>query len=439
LIHIAHSTSLSAAANFYVGQALTVTSGPGAGNTYKITRYEHGDQTCVFAVDHAPDDALDDTSKLAVTPVLNVTYRGLNGTLNVSHSSSLCGIYRVGPYLQCDNVQYYSGEMDMSLYDFSNTIARKAGVLSTSANALLSGSYTTTPLINRRNFIVNFPFASDMVLVEGRKFGSVSIAVKIYYDIIRYVVNGVDRYEVWLGKPLPSGIEITVSYFDEFISIWGSGKLLASFAIYIDDETGADGIQISATTARTYLIREACARVDNFILDAGRKSAQLFSDLIGEKRFFIQDDENGDLRIYAKRNDVNTVGTPYVMTVTDTHSENDATMVTRLRLEGTDVSEQYDPEKMIEHGNLYHQSNMMEINSQADAAAYTAIMLDDIGSRTVSKTYFGAIAPKLEAGDTFYVQTPEGVARVLVDNLEIKLQLGEFDMSVSGRIPRSSL
>jgi hypothetical protein len=118
--------------------------------------------------------------------------------------------------------------------------------------------------------------------------------------------------------------------------------------------------------------------------------------------------------------------------------------VTRLRVEGAEISEVIDTQMMVDVGNLFHYINIPEINSQGDADYYAALNMAEAGSRYEVYSLQGAADPKIEPQDVIYVNLPEGVKKVLVDEItfmvDIQAEGGPvFDMMINGRVLRSDL
>ena len=185
-----------------------------------------------------------------------------------------------------------------------------------------------------------------VVLSSGRLTAAAQgLDLEIGADHISYVKQGVARETFPLARPMIGWV--TVSFYENFISVWCEGKFVHSFVIdQADVDAGGSLFTITGTfgTPIEVDMPEACIRTDNFILDAGKRGAMLLSDLIGNRRFFYQDDMDGNLRIFRGRKEVNTAETPYALEVENTAQESDASIVTRLRVEGAEVEEHYDYE-----------------------------------------------------------------------------------------------
>jgi hypothetical protein len=189
---------------------------------------------------------------------------------------------------------------------------------------------------------------------------------------------------------------------------------------------------------------ECNIRIDNFVFDVGMKGTSLMDQLVGEKRIYYQDSPDGSLYVYRSHFPMNTTSNPYSLSIANGDMEVDANIITRLRVEGAEVLENFDEEMMREYGNLYHMLNMNEINNLADAKEFNAVLLEDNGSRVITKQFMGAADPRIEPNDLVYVKLDTGDPMpVIVDQADFSLSIDEqtaiFDISIQGRVPRSAL
>ena len=287
-------------------------------------------------------------------------------------------------------------------------------------------------------------------MVEGRKVGETGagMAVTISGSTLTFAGETFTCDRPITGK-------VRVSFFDElvrdeeeevisytvYISVWQNGTYLHTF---VSSDAGMGHyFQISGTSNNTLmvLVSEACMRIDNFILDEGQKGVGLIEQVIGEKRFFVQDFEMF-IRLYRARTEVNA-DSPYTLAVTGSDAESDVNIVTRVRIEGSDVFECIDEELMMEHGNLFRLVHLNEVNSPSEAEDNADVVLEEFGSRLVNVSLSGAVDPRIEPGDVIYVQFPDGVRKVIVDAADFSMLIEEgaasYDMTISGRVPRSEL
>lgn len=451
MIHVKTDPALSVTNGYYTGMALVVTAGTGLGESYQIVGYKYGAETCLVYLERGNN--FDDTSVFSIVPTLSGVTRATGDTLAAAHSSPTVHVYRDRPFVVTDVAEYYTYEQDMTLEDMATNIARKAGVLNVIGNNLYPSSIipsAANPFIDRKNFTVKFnlaiPHTDGTIIVSGRRKEEEldGIDVRMSETAIEYANGATVREAFPLQQPLYG--EVVVTYFDNSISIWCNGAFVYSFTITAPDYA-LNGKLLTITGSRTsevsVYIPAAMIRKDNYILDAGKKGDALLVDLIGEKRFFFQDDIDGNMRLFQSRTEVNTIDTPYTMSIAGNATETDSSLVTRMRLEGSDIHEDCDIDMMVEYGNLFHMSNMNEINSPADAEYFSGVLLDDIGSRVMNKSVTGRADPRIEPNDLIYVSLPSGATKMIVDNVSFSMQQSEsdamYDMSISGRVPRESL
>ncbi len=449
VIHVAHSDALSHTAGFYKNYNIAVTSGLGEGQAFKIIGYKHSTAGCAFLVDQDP--VLDKTSVLSIVPALLKTVRGLNGTAIVAHGGSYCHSYRNLPFLKFDQVHFFSSEQDLSLEDMVRTIARKAGVMTVIGQSEYPATINPTgsnAVLDKKNFVIKMtlPALSGTVKVSGRRVNPSGVGIDTVFSstAVAYYYGETLRETFPLETPLIG--EVTVSYWDNFISTWCEGRFIHAFVI-TDDDYAAGGNYLALTGTHNgniaVHIPQASIRIDNFILDEGKKGDSLIADVIGEKRFLLQDGINGELKIFRDRTTINTAETPYVLSISGDHVISDASIVTRMRLEGSDVKEKIDTDMMVEYGNVYYLANMNEINSPADADFFTDVLLQEVGSRVISKAYIGAADPRVEPDDIIYLQTAAGTNRIVVATIGLTYTASKegvgFDMTLTGYLPRADV
>jgi hypothetical protein len=395
-----------------------------------------------------------------VYPTLMIDQRAMDGTATSTHTEGIpIYVFRAGPFIYLSSVEYYSSDYDLSLEDMAVEIAAKSGVQNIESTLAYPASVVpsaSNPTFSRRNIIAHLRLDAldGTVVLEGRKPAADQPGFALTIDGSTLSMAG----ETFTADNPITG-DVTVSFFEEpltslqsesdprtvYISVWQNGTFLYTF-VRSDAGTGdLFIIQGTATAPIGVHIAEACMRVDNWILDNGKKGAQLIEELIGEKRFFFHDHE-GAVRLFRTRDEINP-GEPYPLAVTEGWAESDASIATRIRIEGSDIRELYDEEMLVEHGNLFRLVHMNEVNSPADAAYYADVVMDELGSRYKNQTLQGAADPRVEPNDILYVQLPDGAAtrtaKVIVDSVDFVLTVDEtaavFDMSISGRVPRSEL
>ena len=228
--------------------------------------------------------------------------------------------------------------------------------------------------------------------------------------------------------------------------VWQNGTLLHSFVLDAADAAYAGtymGVFGTENSTISVYLAEGNIRIDNYILDNNKTGLSLVDSLVGNKKFWFFD-SNDQIEIVQKATEVNTALTPYLLAILNNHSVSEMGAITRLRVEGAEISEVIDEEMMAEYGNLFHYVNIPEILSQGDADYYAALNMAEAGSRYEVYTLQGAADPRIEPQDVIYVNLPEGIMKVLVDEITFTIDVQAeggpvFDMTINGRVLRSDL
>jgi len=452
-VHLEPDAALSSTENYYVNYALVATEGKGAGTSCFIVGYTTVTIPAVLLESNPGYTIFDKTTKFVIAPTLYQLDRGADSTTAAAHSADqVVSVYRDLPFVVTDKLAYYTSETDKSLYDITKSLVRKAGVFDLEGALSYPSSITpstNTTKIKKKNFIITMtvPSLGSLCIDICSRFLTTpanGTVLRIEENALSFLTGDVLREVVPFTDDITG--PVTVSFYLRSVSIWSKNKLLHTFSVPMEAELiGDDGsyFQITGTYDQPVSVsmQEACLRIDNYVFDNGRNGAQLLSELIGEKRYFFQDNAAGNIRIYRTRTEVNP-SAPYSLAVASGTSEVDA-MVTRLKLEGAEVHERYDAEMITRYGNIFHQANMREINTLTDAENYTEILLEDYGSNTSTENFTGAADPRIEPNDILYLTLPSGEKQVIVETIAYKMIGSEkrisFDMMVSGRVPRSSL
>ncbi len=387
-----------------------------------------------------------------IYPALLNSQRGYKGTTVTSHTIEKIDVYRTGPFAYVDELHYWTGDMDLSLDDLIREISTKSGYPYNTSKLLYPASVTpsaSNPVIKSRNFIVKFSLAAapaGTIVVEGRRdLAAARVKIELSNTSIKYYSGAtlVQQYD------LPfTGLfgDVVVSLYEEHVSVWRNGTLLHSFvlstadAAYTGEYMALSGTENSAVSV---YMPEGCNRVDNYILDNNKTGISLIDMLIGNKKFWFFD-SNDTIKIVQSAIEVNTSSTAYQLAVLNNHSTSEMGAITRLRVEGAEVAEVIDEAMMAEWGNLFSYINIPEINSQGDADYYAAINMAEAGSRYEVYSLQGAADPRIEPYDVIYVNLPEGVRKVLVDEISFMVDIQSeggplFDMMINGRVLRSDL
>ena len=385
----------------------------------------------------------------SVLPYLTITQRGINGTLPASHARTTVSVYKPVPCFKCDRVEYYSSDLDLTLEEIVSEIARKSGVETTFADDELVPEPLAPNVgvtIPRGDVVVKctLPSLTGTVVLEPWKLsqGTAGIQFTISSSSIAYGV----RETFTLAAPMVG--DITASFFEDSASFWCNGNFIHTFRLVDADLLAARmssvvtqmylGISGTETAPITFHIPESSMRIDNYILDNGRKGADLVNSLIGEKHFFYQDTADGSLRLFRDRTVVNE-GAPFRLVVSAQDREEDAPGATWIRVEGGEIYEAFDDAKIAEYGMIFHLAHANEVNSMYEAIQQADYVLDDYASQYNTRSLEGEADFRVEPNDLIYYETDEGIEQIIVDSVDYEISVeGEnarCAMTIQGRVP----
>ena len=379
------------------------------------------------------------------SPYLTITERGANGTLAAAHGRTTASVYRVVPLFSCDRVEYFSSDPDLSLEDLTAEIARKAGVEQTIAddelipNALAPSTGTTIPF---GEGVVKFklPALTGTVILQAWKLTELGSGVSFEISSTNLKYSTIETFP--LSTPLVG--DVVVSFYEDTASFWCNGNFVHAFHLTGSQTLGSRMASYGNYVSQIYLsisgtetapiafhIPESSIRIDNYILDNGRKGAQLIESLIGEKHFYYQDTADGKLRLFRKRVTINN-GSPYRLTVSASDREEDVPGATWIRVEGGEIYEAFDEEMIKEYGMLFKLTHMSEVNNLYDAVQQADYVLEDYASRYETRALEGEADLRVEPNDVIYFETDQGIEQLIVDSVD-------FDLSVEGENARCSM
>ena len=436
--------------NALAGCALYVSSGEMAGTLFRITGSSYIGAAGSYNIASLYVDSDPSGFKWGDTVDIVPCLSGLvRGSTPLSHTDGTA----VDLYYGVDNVTFdrfeaYSTEIDMSFEDMATELARKAGILSVKGFNLFPDTIipsTCTSSFQRRNVIAKLTIPvgfTGTVVLTARSVTSSSDGVSLTISPTSLVYSFGSTIRETLPLPYEPSGNITVSFFDKTISMWQNGALVNSFTMTADDLAFVGYyFRITGTSTNTIgvYVPEGNIRIDNYILDMGQAGATLMQNLINEKHFFYQDTSDGNLRLYNQRPITNNPLYPYTKSISMLAQEND-TASTRIRVEGAEINEAFDTDRMVDNGNVFVNMNMNEINNLDDAAYYSNLLLTEAGSQTASYQFVGRADTRLEPGDIYYIDDGGLSVPVIADTIQINLTQGNdnvaFDMNVSGRVPR---
>lgn len=483
------------AIDFYNDCILICIDGPGKGRTMKITGYDYyaphqwvpydssdtNWQSYVgnlskgkwvdkkyrrFFVNENITGVFGAGSKFVIAPSLKVTKRGANESTATAHATSIAslvgGVSMLNEGAQAKTFEYYSSERDMTLGWMVKEIARKANVLDVSQEMRLSGNYPTDQDFDFTKALLGAKQGESAVVdFNVSNWGSgggiglavfagdediESVAVLVYQNSVRFYRYQDGQVFLLQNFPTPESVtgDFTISFQKDVFSVWNNGRFLTHF-FWIESEaqeTTFDrgysiGVINDLSLTCTVSWSELDSRVDNYILDIGQSGISLVQSLVGEKRLFFLDDQNGNLKLFRNRAEINP-DDPQNLQISQADNLVDTDVKTRLRSEGVEIVEVADYEALSEHGNLFTMIGLREPNNIAETVREITLILDDAlrsGSETVLT---GAADPRVEPEDLLLVSLePDGDKFVRINSVGFRLSGGQnpvFDMQLSGTI-----
>jgi hypothetical protein len=378
--------------------------------------------------------------------------RGHNDTKAISHSAGIISQYRDLPAFTIHKVEFFSTDIDMSLADVAREICGKVGV------ELVTDQMRPSALASGNNFFL--PRGALIVVYDAgnHTLGSVDFRpwltsqsivghlgpyLAIHPDRLEYrrTITGsdicVERFPI--SQSLAG--KVRVSFYDDTMSVWNNDRLIHSFHLHDQDRresTIANYINIQQTTGQnmTFDIPYACQRIDNYILDNGKKGSGLLTELAGKRKIYFTETADGKIRLFRSRSVVNTSGTAYRLAVATGKVETDVPIATRMRLEGGEVHETIS-DVLWEHGNIFTIAHIPEINNLEDVGYFADILLEEAANEYGRRELTGGADFRIEPQDLVYVQWPEGVDLLIVDTIAFVLSTSEdsaaVDMTVQFR------
>jgi hypothetical protein len=383
---------------------------------------------------------------------LTPTVRGAYGTTATAQTAGIVSVYSPRPALLIHKVEFYSTDIDMTLADVATEIAGKAGV------KVVTDEMRAAPLPHATGFYVQRGELIGVYDIGNHSTGTIRFSPWLtaqtltdqytpYFDVYADRIEYLKRHNVTpyyilresfpLSEPLNG--KVRVSFYDNTVSFWNCDRLIHSFQLTDDDRrtTVFDNyLYISNTTGQdiSFHIPYACQRIDNFIMDNGKKGTALLNDLAGRRKIFFTETIDGSIRLFRSRTEVN-LAAPYRLAVSTGKVETDIPIATRIRIEGGEVYETISS-AIWKHGNVFTMAHIPEINNWEDVGYFTGIMLEDAANEYSRRELTGAADWRIEPQDIIYVELPdrgdpnfptglpEGVTPLIVDSIN-------FDMVVN--------
>lgn len=443
-------------ADYYVNMGLAVVEGPGAGNTYRIVGSKWiSSSVAVAYIDKDPGIQFEEGStKIALVHALT----GLTRTSATSHiDKSKVDVYKPTPTSEAMTFNYLSGEVDKSIQDVIDDICGRAGPVVSTPRCILKRSfvtYDTVGPIHRKNLIVKL-YLDTTPVVDLYFRGSASnqpfrLRVGrdglVYYDMNGTVQERMSAYldingqQFWCYQEFRHLKSLVVSLQDNFLTVWGNGKMLWGRELCLDDRLAATGdefrLSAGSCTGSIY-IPEADQIVESFTADVGKAGYQSISELIGNRRILFRERYDGSVETFLSRQEVASAASPYLLATAISSMQSDL-ISTRLLIEGGEIAEKSDMNLVRRKGNLFTIKSIPEVNSAVDAEEFAGILLAEEANAEEQRIVSGAYDPRLEPGDVIHVKNPDGsVERVIADSVGVSVGVNEseavLDMNIGGR------
>jgi len=483
--------------DYYDGLALVVKQGPGKGNVYQISDYDHiapdqwvpsrtylppdnfadhiddpnhGDWvdenlSRVFVMTN-PYSALGEGTVFEIYPSLTIETRGTQDTTATAHGPGHVSIYS-DLSVACQEIRFYSGEVDMRLEDMAKELCAKAGVMEFSAGKSYDGDWVTGTLDpiaewmsgERRHAIVKFDHPGDTAslseigIIVRADVADLATATQYYKLVYRNFASHlgvelqilrpgelsaetVERFPIYYSVPQGT---ITMSVQEGSFSTWLNGRHLVTFfndELETGEAMGMYSYNFNGTIPNVDW-SELDIRTDNFVLDLGYRGAQLLGGLIGPKQIVYQDTSTGGIYMERTRTSGSAEYELADLTVEAGRSSSDTALVNRVRAEGAEIAEVVDWSSFQEDGNLFFLVNATEANDLWETATEAEYILDDSRASVDVHGFVGAADPRVETNDIIRARTADGFHDLSVDSISYRmtssLRDAVFDMQIEGR------
>ena len=476
--------------DFYNNCILTCVEGRGVGRSFRIAGYDHyaphqwlpnnPDSPNVGNLAHGqwvdrrwrrvfthidPRTGFDETSKLIVVPALNVAERGVDSEA-VAHGISSANLlgehsHNIGRGVEARSFEYCSADKDITIGNMLSEIAKKANVLDVEEDMRISGDYPTEggfsfvesllQAIRSETAIVDFEvddWKSNAgiglsVFPPGFGVGTPvrAVAVVVYEDeIVFYRSEG--EYKTILERfPVSISGRFTISYQKDSFSVWNNGHYLTHFfwsESEAQERSFDRGYSVSIINdgqidCRIYW-SQLDTRVDNYILDIGQSALALSQQLIGEKRIYMLDSQDGGLKLFRERKKVNSEN-PLDLHVSLSQGKSDSDLRTRLRSEGVEIVERADYEAIAEHGNLFRLIGLREPDNIAETMRELRLVHEDLLKSFKTVALSGVADLRIEPEDLVLNRINDDYRYVRAGSVGLTMRSGEspiFDMDIDG-------
>ena len=470
----------SHADGFYNGAALVVTSGAGEGKAVKITGYDAvapqkwaptgtytppdtwqdhigqtgygswvaSNQRRIFT-EQKLDGIITEGSKVKIVSGLYVVARGVDDTSATTHDVGNAYLYR-DLSVSCDWADNFSGDVDMCLEDALKIIAVSSG-----ANAVFKSILDESVVIasnwgvstwnsELENLVCDFTIptmsagdgiglvwrtatkSSGSPTSAGPKITSGYMATldltgSDYYVTFHLCTAGVwsEVEKVKLNFTPAQNMRISVQ--GTTVSVWIMDFLVASF--YDGTYQSGQYAAVVSRTAKTIAARipELIEYVEVFTMDNKTSAISALTSLIGDRRIFYSDDDDGNLRFYRKYTDAGRIP-DIIFNYSESLSDN---KVSWVRTEGIKVTEKINLASLKANGILFKVNNASYANSVVDTNRAGSYFLVNENARASTYSFDTALHPLFQPGDYAIFELPIGDKTIDIQSTAINIGVSE--------------
>jgi hypothetical protein len=433
--------------DFYKYMALCCFEGKGAGISMEIEEFIESTSTAdVFIVKEDPTGWFDDTSVFVVAPTLICGTRGAQETVASSHIAGTQVNFYVAPVLHALSFSCYTSDLDMRLTDCVDAICAKAGVEVTHED-----EYTGTHTGGSGTWTYDTPVADRRGIVRLKSDQPQGIAFDLDASNNGYLVATDETYVYLytLAAGTPTLVEriinehegwVTYSWQGDHVSVWQDQRLLGTFTVSSNNRAKA-AVASSGSTPVSIDWKELDVRVDNFVMEMGQDGWVIFQEIARQTRTFLQDTQDGEMRCFRNRTEVNVVGDPYDIVFDSTVIKTDAGLATRIRLVGIEEIE-IPTTALDEYGDVFQMVNLNRGDDLQDMLEFWPYIQEDLDLMREPRRATAAFQPEVEPNDIFYVRSshPTGVVteKLYVESVDVVVNITEtdaaIDMNLTGHV-----
>ena len=425
----------------------------GFGNEYTILDKEDADGRTYMLLDK-PFVQDSKPRTLSILPYLTLVQRGLNGTLAAAHARTTVSVYRPTPLFYCDKVEYFSSDIDLTLEDIVGEIARKTGVETTIADDELIPAPVAPNVgvtIPRGDVVIKckLPSLNGTVVLEPWKLSQATSGIQ--FTISSSSITYGARETFLLANPLVG--DVVVSFFEDSASFWCNGTFIHSFQLVSSDLLLARMSSYGEVVTQMYLKISGTETTPITVshpreLDAHRQlHPRQWQEgrATGRQRdwreaFLLPGYRRWSRCISSATGRWSMKARLTGLTVSASDREEDAPGATWIRVEGGEIYEAFDEDKIAEYGMIFRLTHMNEVNNIYEAIQQADYVLEDFASQYKTRSLEGEADFRIEPNDLIYYETDQGVERVIVDSVDFEIAVegdnARCSMSIEGRLPQ---